>query len=184
MRPRLVTPPEPIPGLLANLKSTLRLEGVVDDDVRAQAFLDAAVAHMDGFNGVLGRCVMPQVWEEQRPAWTPVIAPAFPEARNVVVTYVDPQAAVQTVDPTEYGVFWSDHMGHSIWFREDFAFPALEPGPGPITVRYATGFASADDVPVDFFQAITFLAAWWFDGNADIPPFVQAFIARYRWVRV
>lgn len=41
----------------------------------AQAYIDAAIGWVDGFDGVLGRCVMPQTWrasaEEVACGWKP-----------------------------------------------------------------------------------------------------------------
>lgn len=33
-----------------------------DDDALIQGLIDAAVSWMDGWDGVLGRCIMPQTW--------------------------------------------------------------------------------------------------------------------------
>ena len=61
MTPYLITAPSlPVVGL-SDLKSHLRVDHSADDalilGLEAQA-----VAHLDGWTGILGRCIMPQTW--------------------------------------------------------------------------------------------------------------------------
>lgn len=37
-----------------------------DDDLLIQGLIDAAVSWMDGWDGVLGRCIMPQTWRMEK----------------------------------------------------------------------------------------------------------------------
>lgn len=59
--PVLATPPtEPVVPI-ADLRAHLRVVGTHDDAV-IQSLHDAAVAHLDGWKGVLGRAIRSQVW--------------------------------------------------------------------------------------------------------------------------
>ena len=61
MTPTLVTAPVSTPVDLADLKAHLRVDHD-DDDATLAALMASAVAHLDGWTGVLGRAIMPQEW--------------------------------------------------------------------------------------------------------------------------
>lgn len=61
MTPTLVTPPASLPVTLADVKAHCRVDHD-DEDAMLTAYLAAAVAHLDGWRGVLGRAIMPQTW--------------------------------------------------------------------------------------------------------------------------
>lgn len=58
---RLITAPTAAVVTLADMKAYLRVDSA-DEDVVVQQLIDAAVAYLDGWGGVLGRCIMPQTW--------------------------------------------------------------------------------------------------------------------------
>ena len=57
---RLAPPTEQV-VTLAEMKAHLRVDGD-DEDLLIQSLTDAAVSWLDGWDGVLGRCIMPQTW--------------------------------------------------------------------------------------------------------------------------
>lgn len=61
MTPKLVTPPAVAPVTLEDAKLHCRIDHNEDDGLIG-AFVAAAVGHLDGWTGVLGRCIMPQTW--------------------------------------------------------------------------------------------------------------------------
>jgi hypothetical protein len=61
MTPTLVTGPVSAPIDLAAAKLHCRVDHG-EDDMLIRALIDAAVGHLDGWTGVLGRCMMPQTW--------------------------------------------------------------------------------------------------------------------------
>lgn len=56
-----VTPPTVPVVTLTDMKEHLRVLHD-DEDLMIQSLTDAAVSWLDGWDGVLGRCVMPQTW--------------------------------------------------------------------------------------------------------------------------
>lgn len=56
-----VTPPSAPVVTLTDMKEHLRVLHD-DEDLMIQSLTDAAVSWLDGWDGVLGRCVMPQTW--------------------------------------------------------------------------------------------------------------------------
>lgn len=61
MTPVLVSPPASLPVTLAEAKAHCRVDHD-DEDALIEAYIAAAVAHLDGWRGVLGRAIMPQTW--------------------------------------------------------------------------------------------------------------------------
>ena len=81
MTPYLVTPPAILPVDLADMKAHLRAVHD-DDDAMIDSLIAGAVAMLDGWGGVLGRCIMPQTWAVDVTGPGPHLLP-FPEASNV-----------------------------------------------------------------------------------------------------
>jgi len=63
---RTIAPAGPLVAL-TDLKAHLRVDSA-DDDTLIQSLEKAAVAHLDGWRGVLGRCIQPQTWEVAYPS--------------------------------------------------------------------------------------------------------------------
>ncbi|MGV0878061.1 head-tail connector protein [Martelella sp. FLE1502] len=59
--PVLVTPPDEKPVSLEDVKRHLAVD-FADDDSLIADLIDGAIAHLDGWRGVLGRAIMPQTW--------------------------------------------------------------------------------------------------------------------------
>ena len=81
MTPYLVTPPAALPVTLAEMKAHLRVVHA-DDDADIAAKQAGAVAMLDGWGGVLGRCIMPQTWAVDVTGAGPHLLP-FPDASNI-----------------------------------------------------------------------------------------------------
>lgn len=84
MVPYLVTPPAALPVSLADMKAHLRVDHN-DEDELIDATQEAAVAYLDGRGGILGRCIIPQVWAVDVAGPGPHLLP-FPDASNIAAT--------------------------------------------------------------------------------------------------
>ena len=62
MIPRRILPPADPLITLEDAKAHCRVDGP-DSDLLMQGYIDAAMAYLDGYRGVLGRCIMAQDWE-------------------------------------------------------------------------------------------------------------------------
>lgn len=62
MTPILVTPPSSALVSVADAKAHCRVDGS-DDDALIGGLVSAAIGHLDGWSGVLGRCIASQVWK-------------------------------------------------------------------------------------------------------------------------
>ncbi len=84
MTPYLITAPTVQPVTLDEMKSHLRVLST-DEDADIETRLAGAVAHLDGWGGVLGRCIMSQTWAIDVTGPGPHLLP-FPEASSVTAT--------------------------------------------------------------------------------------------------
>jgi len=69
--PVLVTPPADPVVSLSDLKDHLRIDADDENDL-IKALEQAAVAHLDGWSGILGRAIMPQEWSQDFAPGEPV----------------------------------------------------------------------------------------------------------------
>lgn len=84
MVPYLVTAPTAQPVSIEEVKDDLNLISS-DKDQEITARIASAVARLDGWGGLLGRCIMPQTWAVDVTGKGPHLLP-FPEASEVVAT--------------------------------------------------------------------------------------------------
>lgn len=95
MSPVLVSAPVDFPVDLAALK----LHCAVDSsewDTLLIALRDAAIGHLDGWNGVLGRAIMPQTWAVEAACAGVVLLP-MPDATSAEVDYGEGAVSVDIV---------------------------------------------------------------------------------------
>jgi uncharacterized phiE125 gp8 family phage protein len=85
--PVLVTPPSGPLVSLSGLKAHCLIEHSQDDEYLVQ-LERAAVAHLDGWNGALGRCVLPQTWRQDFDAYGRLRL-QFPDVTEAAVSYFD-----------------------------------------------------------------------------------------------
>lgn len=122
MTPVLITAPTADVVSLVEMKAHLRVDHA-DEDATITAMTAAAVAHLDGYGGILGRAIMPQTWAQE---WT-CAGPyrlALPDASGLVVT-VDGVAAAFETELTPLGlVVTVDVTGDVTRIEYDCALPA------------------------------------------------------------
>lgn len=190
MRETLTTPPSSLPVTAAEIKDHMRLDGFVEDDAIAEAYVTAAVGYLDGSTGILGRCIMEQVWSVGFHDWRACLRLPFPDVTAVTVSYRDENDVVQTVASDQFDLV-EEAMGSVIRFKDVFPDPAVfDDTPYPITVSLTAGYGEAADVPWPLKAAILLIAAHLFqfrDGRADggnvISPSVLALVRPFRRVK-
>lgn len=89
--PVLVTPPAAPVVSLADLKAHLRVDHA-DEDALITSLQAAAVAHLDGYKGVLGRAINSQVWRQEFEAGEPARL-AMPDVTAITATGFDDAGA-------------------------------------------------------------------------------------------
>jgi hypothetical protein len=86
LSPVLVTAPTAQPITLDEAKLHLRVDGD-DENLEISTIVLAAVSHLDGYAGILGRCLMPQTWSQEYETPTiDLVLPLGPVSAVVSVT--------------------------------------------------------------------------------------------------
>lgn len=192
--PRLITPPAAMPVSLAEARAHVRYEDA-DQDALLTAQITAAVAHLDGWSGVLGRCLISQVWEWPLDGWPAcgVITLPFPDCTNVQATWTDAAGVVQALTSDPFDAPVEAIRGTAVRLKTSFTGPALGDGLAPLAVRFSAGYgASGANVPAALRQAILLLVGDMFrfretaaTGNVSalpVYPTVSALLTPYRRV--
>lgn len=195
-RPVLVTAPAVTPVTLQELKQHLRLvagaETYTTEDGPLQIYLDAAVAHLDGYSGVLGRCIVTQTWRQDFDAWDRVMRLPFLAASIASVKYRDSAGQLSTVSADDYALK-SDDLGSYVRLDDDFAHPSDLAQSNGVLVEFTAGYGVAVDVPAALKAAVLLLAGHWYANReavvtgtiaTELPMAIAALIAPYRRVGV
>ncbi|MEH6727888.1 MAG: head-tail connector protein [Hyphomicrobiales bacterium] len=193
IRPTLVSAPASPIVSLADLKDHCRAVDFDDDDALLQGFELAAVALLDGWGGLLGRCLVSQTWRAGFAGWDALRCMPMPfgDTLSVAVTYFDADNVEQTVSGTLYSVVETE-QGTVVRFTDSFTSPTLySDRADPVRVAQTCGFATSDAVPKPLVMAIKMMVAHWYENreavvvgaSAEEFPFgVAMLIAPYRRV--
>lgn len=161
-----------------------------DDDVLLQSFIDAAIQHLDGHSGILGRCLLTQQWQVRLTDWAGSLLLPFPDVTAAVITYQDDQDAEVTVPDSAYDLI-EVAEGTELVFDPDFSDPSLsEANSAPISVTMTAGFGASESIPEPIKVAVMLIAAHWYDnpeavGNGQELPFgATALLAPFRRMSV
>jgi len=163
---------------LAEMKAWLRVTHALEDAL-IQSLMGSAVAHLDGWTGVLGRAIMTQTWKEEFSAHG-FLRLALPDVVSVVVTAKDADGNALTVTTADLG---SDAAG---WFVET-------EGDGATDVVIVTYVCALPAAQLDAARlVIKLLVAHWFRNReavvvgtnaSDLPMAVTALIRALAWVQ-
>ncbi|WP_315920433.1 head-tail connector protein [Mesorhizobium sp. SP-1A] len=168
LAPVRVTAPEILPVSLAEAKVHLRVDpDATLEDSLVEGLIRAAVDHLDGWTGLLGRCLVEQTWRQDFEAGTSRLQlPLGP-----VIDVISVTADGTPVDPASYSLS-TDGGGRS--------FVTVDSGiGGAITVTYRAGYATIpqDDgppvvparstVPQSVKQAILLFVGAWYENREE-----------------
>jgi uncharacterized phiE125 gp8 family phage protein len=132
--PTLITPPTVEALTLDEAKDHLRVErDLTEENAEIQAMIDAAVKHMDGFTGILGRALMPQTWSQE-----------YECARGDLVLPFGPVSSVSSVTFdsgafTEYRLL-QDGRGPFLRVNKGYGWPS-----GAVVVEFVAGYSACPD---------------------------------------
>ena len=181
LRPVQITPPATQPVSVDLLKQHARIL-FDEDDQLLDGYLDAAVSHLDGYSGVLGRCLINQSWRQDFEHWSCQFRLPFPDVSEASVSYRS--GASLDIAPADYEVL-EDATGSFLRFGPAFTGPRHDDVGRPISVTFTAGYGAENDVPWKLRVAIMRLATHWYDNPADsLPRDFTASIAQFRRFRL
>lgn len=183
--PVLITPPSDTPVSLSEVKGHCRVDHN-DDDTVLTSLLNAAVAYLDGWSGVLGRCLVTQTWRQDFEAFGILRLPLGPVASITSVTYFDTDNVQQALSADVY-THLAGPLGDYITLKPDQSWPSAYGRPDAVSVTYVAGSA-VEDVPASVKAAILLLVAHWYENReaaaagamSELPMAVSALISPHR----
>lgn len=184
--PTLITPPAALLWL-PEVKTHLRVDHD-DEDALIGGFMAAAEGWLDGWQGVLGRCIRTQTWAIRVAGLTDTCLP-FPDVQSAEVTYLDAAGATQTVAGSNFRVRTINGEGW-LTFSDGYAAPAVLAGRDD-AVTITAVFGKAEAPPALKTAALMLVAHWYANREAvvtgtiatQVPMMVDTLIAPFR-VRV
>lgn len=147
--PALVTPPDGYPVSLEQAKAHLRVDHD-EDNTLIEAAIAAAVSHLDGYSGILGRALVPQEWSEYAGFWPASRVVSLRLAPVIEITEVRARVtdgSETVLDPSAYRLLAGASSRPMLIFGVDAALPALHAAPDALTVSYRAGYEDADGNP-------------------------------------
>jgi uncharacterized phiE125 gp8 family phage protein len=162
--PTLVEGPEEAIIDLATAKAHLRVDAADDDEVIG-LLVEAATARLDGWSGILGRCLVNQTWACTFPRFPSsyrerlLRLPLAPVSSIASVTYIDAAGAEQTLDPATYRLL-VDVESPFVALAPLASWPSTDRRDDAVTVAFVAGYGeSGDAVPGPIRQAILSMVA-------------------------
>ena len=185
MKPlRITAPAEPVVTPDA-AKLQLRVDGT-DEDTLIEGLIAAATAHLDGIEGVMGRCIVTQEWAQSFDRLSGDVVLPFPDVQTAAITYSDTAGDPQTVPVDDYRLH-QVYGGSVLGLVSGAAWPqGASDDREAFTVTFTAGFGNAAAVPASIKHAILMLVAHWYEnreavGKAEaLPMAFHALIAPYR----
>ncbi len=165
-----IEPPAETPVTLAEAKANLRYSAS-DQDAFIAGLIAAAVGHLEGRNGILGRSLVTQTWEtrlERFPCrYNGRIELPMPPLQSVQsIKYLDAAGDEQTVDPATY-IVDEQHLIGRVRLAPGKTWPATLCDEAAVRIRFVAGYGNAAAVPAPLKQAILLLVGhWWLNREA------------------
>jgi len=180
MRLSLITAPVNEPLMLEEVKEHLRVT-VDDDDSYIHALIHAAIDHLDGRDGRLGRALITQTWQlelDEFPwSWPRIILPLPPLQSIVSVTYVDaggvwagspPSLPYSTMAAGDYIIDTTSRFGQIV-LRSDKSWPGTRAEYGAVRVKFVAGYGDdGEDIPMPIRQAMYLLIGHWYEHREEV----------------
>ena len=155
-RPVLVTPPAETPVSRTEAKAHLRVDGTGDDDL-IDGLIDAAVAHLDGYTGILGRCMVTQTWRQDFDDFARIMRLPLLAAGIATIVYVDDEGATSAAIDTANYELQHDERGSFVRFVDSYSLPGALAETRAVRVTFTAGYGAASAVPGALKTAIILL---------------------------
>lgn len=188
---KLKTAPSVTPISLTEAKMHCRVDAT-DDDELITALINAAVSYLDGYSGILGRCLMPQVWQLCYDAFPsgPLQIPLGPVISIDSVEYVDPVSGNYVA--WNAANYETDLVSLEAWIAPVDSWPTPMTTLNAVRITFTAGYADAASVPPAIRHAMLLLIGTWYENRAassetpmtEIPFAATALLAPFRRVGI
>lgn len=177
LKPVRIVAPDATILSLDEAKAHLRIDHD-HEDWQISDMIEAADAHLDGWAGVLGRCVRPQTWRYQVAALADTRLP-FPDVQSAVVRYLDAAGVEQVLAAQNFRVM-NDAGGGVLQLVEGVTQPTVFDRPDAVRIEAVYGFAAMP--PTIRMAAMLYVGHLYQqrEGSGDPPAAVDALIAPLR----
>ncbi len=191
--PKLKTAPASATNIisLAELRSSLRI-GHTDEDALLTRLIEAAVARIDGYWGVIGKALLTQTWQVVVPYLSdPIKLPFGNNATAAVVKYYDTSNDLQTASSDLYSI-QEKVGGIEICLKTNQVWPSTYSREDAGLVEWTIGYGAGSDVPAAIKHAVALLASHFYENRAvtdiqsfnGLPSSVQALLHPYSAVPI
>ncbi|SEG59043.1 phage conserved hypothetical protein, phiE125 gp8 family [Bosea lathyri] len=152
--PELVTPPSGDVVSLIDAKRHLRVDHNLDDD-RITLAIQAAVSHLDGYTGILGRALLAQSWRQFSAYWpaSRCFDLALAPVAEIISVSARGSGGLVAVPSSSWRLF-SGASRPMLMLNRDAQLPDLDGQADAVTVTYKAGYGEAAEVPAAIRHAI------------------------------
>lgn len=165
LTPVRTVPPATEPVTLEQAKAQCRVTSDAENLLIA-ALVSAAVSHLDGWSGILGRCLVSQTWRQDYSGFGGMRLP-FQNVASAVVAYTDGNGVNQTLAGSNYHIV-NGVGGTQIVLADGGSFPGTASKPDAVRVTFVTGYGDADAVPAGLKAAILLHIGHLFENRAAV----------------
>lgn len=189
-KPVLVTPPaadDPVVTLEA-AKAHLRAEGDEEDGLIG-SLVAAAVSHLDGYSGILGRALVTQTWRIDLDGFCGEIRLPLPAATVASIKWMASDGVTLTTISASNYQLQADALGSFVRFKDAYGYPSDLAETQSVRVEFTAGYGAAAAVPAAIKQAILLMVGHWYAnreavnvGNitSELPLGANALLAPFR----
>lgn len=172
-RPVLVTPPADLAVSIEEAMRQCRISaddydpaGLTDIQQLLGAYILAATELLDGWTGILGRCLTTQVWRQDFDGFARCLPLGLgPVSAIGSVTWRNSEGQVSTVAPADYALETDGGGRSAVRFRNSFSMPGDLYETAAVSVTYSAGSGS---VPVPIQQAILLSVGAWYENREEV----------------
>lgn len=162
-RPILITPPAAGIVSVEEAKQQCRVDDHESDAV-FDRLIATATAKLDGWSGLLGRCLITQTWRQDFRCWpaSGKLRLPFPDVQSVTITYRDADDTEITVSSSLHEI-GEDAISSYVRLRDAFTSPSLyDDREFPVSVTFDVGYGdAAENVPATIRSAALMMISHW-----------------------
>lgn len=146
-RPVLVTAPAALPVSVAEVKSALRVDGG-DSDADLERLIRSAVAHYEGWSGILGIALVAQTWRQDFNSFDRKMMLGLRPVQSISsIKWRNEAGQISTVATEDYALK-TDAGGRSyVRFVNNFSTPSGLYEDAAVSIEFVAGWPVVEDVP-------------------------------------